>query len=378
MTEFIDALNQIEKEKGIDKEVIFEAIEASLVTACKKNFSSAQNFRVVIDRETGKMDVFSQRTVVEDVNDELMEIALDDARAVSPHYGLGDVCEISVTPKDFGRIAAQTARQVVIQKFREAERNNIMKEFTDKVRGIVSGTIQRRDRRNYIIGVGKNELVLEQSEQVPNEEYRNNQRLKVLVIEVKDTPKGPIIRASRTHPDFVKRLFEQEVPEVNDNAVVIKAVSREAGSRSKVAVFAPNPDVDAIGACVGEGGQRIGYIVNELRGEKVDIILWDEDPRFFIASALSPSDVLAVVANVEERTAKIVVPDDQFSLAIGKEGQNARLAAKLTGYKIDIRSESQAKETDFVSDQDYEDFAYFDEEEYEDGLVGVGREENEE
>ena len=364
-TELIEALNQIEKEKGIEKEIIFEAIEASLVTACKKNFNAAQNFRVTIDRETGEMKVFSQKTVVEEVNDELMEITVDDAREVSTHYAIGDVCEIAIAPKDFGRIAAQTARQVVIQKFREAERSMVLTEFQGKERKIVIGTVQRRDRKNFIISVGKHELILEPSEQVPGEEYRNHQRIRVLVLEVKDAPKGPIVRASRTHPDFVRRLFELEVPEVNDKTVEIKAASREAGSRSKVAVYAPNPDVDAIGACVGEGGQRISAVVDELRGEKVDIILWDEDPRFFIASALSPSDVLAVAVSPNERSARIVVPDDQLSLAIGKEGQNARLAAKLTGYKIDIRSESQAKAAEFVSEADYEDFAYYDE--YDDG-----------
>jgi N utilization substance protein A len=363
-TDFIDALNQIEKEKGIDKETIFEAIETSLVTACKKNFGAAQNFRVTIDRKTGTIDVFAKKDVVEAVTDAAAEISVDDARDVNSQFQVGDVFETPIAPKDFGRIAAQTARQVVIQKFREAERSNIYKEFKHKEREIVTGVIQRRDRRNIIIGIGRNELVLEQSEQVPGEEYRNNQRLKVFVLEVKDAPRGPVIKVSRTHPDFVRRLFEQEVPEVYDGLVEIKAVSREAGSRTKIAVHTNLPEIDAIGSCVGEGGQRVGFIVDELRGEKVDIILWDEDPRFFIASALSPSDVLAVVAIPEERTARIVVPDNQLSLAIGKEGQNARLAARLTGYKIDIRSESQARETDFVSEEDYYDFAYYEDDEY--------------
>jgi N utilization substance protein A len=363
-TEFIDALNQIGKEKGIDNETIFEAIETSLVTACKKNFGAAQNFRVTIDRKTGKIDVYSKRDVVEEVTDGATQISIEAAREINGQFELGDIMETPIAPRDFGRIAAQTARQVVIQKIREAERTNVFKEFKDKEREIVTGTIQRRDRRNLIINIGRNELVLEPSEQVPGEEYRNNHRLKVFVLEVKDAPRGPIIKVSRTHPDFVRRLFEQEVPEVYEGLVEIKAVSREAGSRTKIAVYSHNHDIDAIGSCVGEGGQRVGYIVDELRGEKVDIILWDEDPRFFIAAALSPSEVLAVVVYAEERTARIVVPDDQLSLAIGKEGQNARLAARLTGYKIDIRSESQARATDFVTEEDYYDFAYYEEDEF--------------
>ena len=351
--ELIDALNQIEREKGIDKEIIFEAIETSLITACKKNFGTSQNIKVNMNRETGQVQVFAQKTVVETPEDVQLEISLEAAQKISMQYRLGDVVDITVTPKDFGRISAQTAKQVVVQKFREAERSIIYKEYKNKEKEIVTGIVQRRDRKNIIISLGKNELVLMPNEQIPGEEYRFNDRIKVYVLEVKETPKGPQISVSRTHPELVKRLFEQEVPEVYDGTVEIKSISREAGSRSKLAVHSKHPEVDPVGACVGTNGQRVNVIVNELNGEKIDIVTWSEDPRRFIAAALSPSKVVAVVVKPEERSAKIVVPDHQLSLAIGKEGQNARLAAKLTGYRIDIKSETQSKATGFVSDDDY-------------------------
>jgi len=351
--ELIDALNQIEREKGIDKEIIFEAIETSLVTACKKNFGTSQNIKVLINRETGQVQVFAQKTVVEEPTDHQLEISLEAAQKLNVRYQLGDVADIVVTPKDFGRISAQTAKQVVVQKFREAERSIIYKEYKGKEKEIVTGIVQRRDRKNIIIGLGKIELMLMPNEQIPSEEYAFNDRVKVYVLEVKETSKGPQISVSRTHPELVKRLFEQEVPEVYDGTVEIKSISREAGSRTKIAVHSKHPEVDPVGACVGTNGQRVNVIVNELNGEKIDIVTWDEDPRKFIAAALSPSKVIAVVIQQEERSAKIVVPDNLLSLAIGKEGQNARLAAKLTGYRIDIRSESQARATSFVSDGDY-------------------------
>jgi len=351
--ELIDALNQIEREKGIDKEIIFEAIETSLVTACKKNFGTSQNIKVLINRETGQVQVFAQKTVVEEPEDALLEMSLEAAQKINIRYQLGDVVDIVVTPKDFGRISAQTAKQVVVQKFREAERSIIYKEYKGKEKEIVTGVVQRRDRKNIIINLGKIELLLMPNEQIPGEEYRFNDRVKVYVLEVKESPKGPQISVSRTHPELVKRLFEQEVPEVYDGTVEIKSISREAGSRSKLAVHSKHPEVDPVGACVGTNGQRVNLIVNELNGEKIDIVTWNEDPRKFIAAALSPSKVMAVVVTPEERSAKIVVPDHQLSLAIGKEGQNARLAAKLTGYRIDIKSETQARATEFVSEDDY-------------------------
>ena len=351
--ELIEALNQIEREKGIDKETIFEAIETSLVTACKKNFGTSQNIKVIINRETGQVQVFAQKTVVETPEDTMLEMTLEAAQKINARYQMGDVVDIVVTPRDFGRISAQTAKQVVVQKFREAERSIIYKEYKGKEKEIVTGIVQRRDRSNIIISLGKIELVMMKNEQIPGEEYRFNDRIKVYVLEAKETPKGPQISVSRTHPELVKRLFEQEVPEVYDGTVEIKSIAREAGSRSKIAVHSKHPEVDPVGACVGTNGQRVNVIVNELNGEKIDIVTWNEDPRKFIAAALSPSKVMAVVVAPEERSAKIVVPDHQLSLAIGKEGQNARLAAKLTGYRIDIKSESQARATDFVEENDY-------------------------
>lgn len=349
--EFIDALNQVEKEKGIDKDIIFEAIETSLVSACKKNFGTSQNIKVVINRETGDVACYAQKMVTDPVQDKMLEMSLEEAKEINPFFTVGDVVDVVVTPKDFGRISAQTAKQVVVQKFREAEREILYNEYITKEKDIVTGIVQRRERKNVIIQLGKIDAILAANEQIPFEEYKFMDRIKVYVLEVKQTTKGPQINVSRTHPELVKRLFEQEVPEVHDGTVEIKSIAREAGSRTKIAVYSKNENVDALGACVGQNGYRVNIIVDELHGEKIDVINWNEDPKKFIAAALSPSKVLDVSINEAEQSAKIVVPDHQLSLAIGKEGQNARLSAKLTGWRIDIKSESQANEMNFLEEQ---------------------------
>ncbi|MCQ4726290.1 transcription termination factor NusA [Anaerotignum faecicola] len=350
--EFIDALREIKKEKGIDEEIIFEAIETSLVSACKKNFGTSQNIKVEINRETGAVDVYAQKDVVEEVEDDMLQISLEDARKIDKRYKLGDVYNEVVTPKDFGRISAQTAKQVVVQKFREAEREILFNQYITKEKDIVTGIVQRMDKKNIIIQLGKIDAVLSPNEQIPGETYSFQDRIKVYVVEVKQTTKGPQIYVSRTHPELVKRLFEQEVPEVHDGLVEIKSIAREAGSRTKIAVYSKDENVDAVGACVGQNGYRVNVIVEELNGEKIDIINWSDDPKEFIAAALSPSKVVAVKVDEENQSAKIVVPDHQLSLAIGKEGQNARLSAKLTGWRIDIKSESQAEATGFLDDME--------------------------
>ena len=348
--EFMQALNEIVKEKGIDKEVIFEAIESSLVSACKKNFGTSQNIKVVMDRETGNIDVYAQREVVEEVEDPQLQISLEEAHVLNPSYKLGDMVDFVVTPKNFGRISAQTAKQVVVQKFREAEREILYNQYITKEKEIVIGIVQRIEKKNVIVQIGKIDAILAPNEQIPGEQYKFMDRIKVYVVEVKQTTKGPQIYVSRTHPELVKRLFEQEVPEVFDGTVEIKSIAREAGSRTKIAVYSKDPNVDAVGACVGINGCRVNIIVSELGGEKIDIINWSEDPKEFVAAALSPSKVVAVAINPNEQSARIVVPDQQLSLAIGKEGQNARLSAKLTGWRIDIKSESQAYETGFITE----------------------------
>ncbi len=348
--EFMEALKEIVKEKGIDEEVIYEAIETSLVSACKKNFGSSQNVKVVMDRETGNIEVYAQKDVVEEVEDPQLQISLEEAKKINPIYEVGDVVDFVVTPKNFGRISAQTAKQVVVQKFREAEREILFNQYISKEKEIVIGIVQRYEKKNVIVQLGKIDAVLAPNEQIPGEQYKFMDRIKVYVVEVKQTTKGPQIFVSRTHPELVKRLFEQEVPEVFDGTVEIKSIAREAGSRTKIAVYSKDPNVDAVGACVGQNGYRVNVIVNELCGEKIDIVNWSEDPKEFIAAALSPSKVLAVAINPDEQSARIVVPDHQLSLAIGKEGQNARLSAKLTGWRIDIKSESQAKETGFITE----------------------------
>ena len=348
--EFMEALREIVKEKGIDEEVIYEAIETSLVSACKKNFGTSQNVKVVMDRETGNIEVYAQKDVVEEVEDPMLQVSLEEAKAINPVYQIGDVVDFVVTPKNFGRISAQTAKQVVVQKFREAEREILFNQYISKEKEVVIGIVQRMEKKNVIVQLGKIDAILAPNEQIPGEQYRFMDRVKVYVVEVKQTTKGPQIFVSRTHPELVKRLFQQEVPEVFDGTVEIKSIAREAGSRTKIAVYSKDPNVDAVGACVGQNGYRVNVIVNELCGEKIDIVNWSEDPKEFIAAALSPSKVLAVAINPNEQSARIVVPDHQLSLAIGKEGQNARLSAKLTGWRIDIKSESQAKETGFITE----------------------------
>lgn len=339
--EFMEALEQIATEKGITKEVLIETIEAALISAYRKNFGSVQNVRVLIDRLTGEVKVYSRKNVVEDVEDSRTEISLEEARELDPRYSLEDIVETEVTPKDFGRIAAQTAKQVVVQRIREAERNLIYEEFRNREGDIINGVVQRQEQKNVFIDLGKIEAVLGPTEQIPNESYRPGDRIKTYVVEVKKTTKGPQVLVSRTHPGLLKRLFELEVPEIYEGVVELKSTAREAGSRSKIAVYSRNEEVDPIGSCVGPKGARVQTIVNELKGEKIDIVKWDQDPAKFVANALSPSKVLSVEIDEKEKIAKVVVPDHQLSLAIGKEGQNARLSAKLTGWKIDIKSQSQ-------------------------------------
>jgi len=341
--EFMMALKQIEREKGVAVEVLVEAIEAALISAYRRNFGSVQNVRVEVHRETGEIRVFAKKTVVNDVQDPRQEISLEEARLRHPGYSLGDEVEFEVTPKDFGRIAAQTAKQVVVQRIREAERGIIYEEYSNREGDIVTGVVHRIEHRNVMIELGKAEAILSPTEQVPGETYRQGERLKSYVIEVKKTTKGPAIYVSRTHPGLLKRLFELEVPEIHDGIVEIKAIAREPGSRSKIAVFSRDPNVDPVGACVGPKGMRVQTVVNELRGEKIDIVRWDSEVPKLVANALSPAKVLVVDTEAEEKVARVMVPDYQLSLAIGKEGQNARLAAKLTGWKIDIKSEQQVK-----------------------------------
>ena len=341
--ELIQALDQLEKEKGINKEVLIEAIEAALISAYKRNFGSTQNVKIYIDRESGDVRVFALKRVTSRPEDENGDISLEAAQKLDASYVEDDIAEIEVTPRKFGRIAAQTAKQVVMQRIREAERGIIFDEFYNKEGDIVTGIIQRNERKNIVIDLGKTEAVMSPSEQTIGEEYRFNDRIKTYIVEVKKTTKGPQILVSRTHPGLVKRLFELEVPEIHDGTVEIKSISREAGSRTKIAVYSKDPNVDPVGACVGQKGTRVQAIVDELRGEKIDIIRWSNNPEEYISSSLSPAKVVRVDADEEARTARVIVPDFQLSLAIGKEGQNARLAARLTGWKIDIKSESQLR-----------------------------------
>ncbi|MCI5884185.1 MAG: transcription termination factor NusA [Clostridiales bacterium] len=342
--ELIEALEAIAKEKDIRKEVLLEAIQNSLLAACKDQFGKSDNIRVSLDEATGEFHVYQDKTIVEEVADDTLEISLTEAEA---RYGvdeLGGVVSIEVTPKNFGRISAQKAKQVVVQKIREEERKVLYDQYYTKEKDIITGTVQRYSNGNYTVNIGKIDTILTEQEQVKTERFRSHEKIKVYVTEVKDTPRGPRIVISRTHPELVKRLFEAEVAEIQSGVVEIRSVSREPGSRSKIAVYSQNPDVDAVGACVGMNGARVNAVVNELRGEKIDIVEWNENPAIFIEHALSPSRVLSVTVDTEEKSALVVVPDYQLSLAIGKEGQNARLAAKLTGYKIDIKSETQNQE----------------------------------
>ncbi|SCL82931.1 transcription termination factor NusA [Sporanaerobacter sp. PP17-6a] len=342
--EFIEALEEIEKEKGISKDVIFDALEAALVSGYKKNFGSSQNVEVNIDREMGTVKVFAKKTVKEVVEDSFLDISLDEAKRIDDKYQIGDIIMIEVTPKNFGRIAAQTAKQVVMQKIKEAEREVVFNEFAGRENEIVTGLIQRISKNIIYVDLGKTEGVLPPSEQIEGETYNQGDRLKLYILEVKKTTKGPQIILSRSHPGLVRRLFELEVPEIHDGIVDIYGISREAGSRTKIAVFSKDPDVDPVGACVGFKGSRVKAIVNELNGEKIDIIIWSKNVGEFISNSLSPSKVLKVEVNEKEKSALVIVPDYQLSLAIGKEGQNARLAAKLTNWKIDIKSEKQYEE----------------------------------
>jgi N utilization substance protein A len=326
--EFIEALGQLEKEKGISKDILIDAIEAALISGYKRNFHSAQNVRVDINRETGRVRVFARKTVVEEALDPRMEISLEAAREINPNYALDDIVEIEVTPADFGRIAAQTAKQVVTQRIREAERNIIYNNFIDREEDIVTGIVQRSDSRNYFIDLGRVEALLPHTETMPGERFKHGDRVKTYITKVEKSTKGPQIFVSRTHPGLLKRLFELEVPEIFDGVIEIKSIAREAGQRSKVAVYSRDPNVDAVGACVGHKGVRVQTIVNELRGEKIDIIRYSDDLSEWIAASLSPSKVSLVEIFEEEKMARVVVPDHQLSLAIGKEGQNARLAGK--------------------------------------------------
>lgn len=340
--DFLAAMAAIEKEKGVKKEILFDAIEAALVSAYKRNFNTAGNVRVQLNRESGEIKVFTRLMVVTEMFQPQLEISLSEAREIDLNYQLGDIVEKVVTPKNFGRIAAQTAKQVVIQRIREAEREMVFDEYIDREEDIITGIVQRIEQKNVILDLGKTEAVLSPAEQMPGDEYKQGERVKAYINEVRKTTKGPQIFISRTNPGLLKRLFELEVPEIFDGTVEIKAVAREAGYRSKLAVYSKNRDVDPVGACVGPKGARVQAIVDELRGEKIDIVKWDENPEIFVANALSPAKVVLVSLQSAQKVANVIVPDYQLSLAIGKEGQNARLAAKLTNWKIDIASESQA------------------------------------
>jgi N utilization substance protein A len=342
--DFIEALSEIEREKGIAKEILIDAIEAALISSYKRNFNTAQNVRVDINRHTGLIKVFARRAVVEDVLDPRLEISLDAAREISQNYQLTDIVEIEVTPRDFGRIAAQTAKQVVTQRIREAERGLIYNAFVDKEEDIVTGIVQRQDLRNVYIDLGKIEAALPLTELMPTDKFKQGDRVKAYITKVENTTKGPQIILSRTHPGLLKRLFELEVPEIFDGVVEIRSVAREAGFRSKIAVHSRNSEVDPVGSCVGPKGMRVQTIVNELKGEKIDIVRWMEEVDEYVANALSPSKVIEVNIFENEKMARVIVPDYQLSLAIGIKGQNARLAAKLTGWKIDIKSETQAEQ----------------------------------
>ena len=343
--EFVGALRELVKEKGICEDLIFTTIQDALVAAYKKNYANvntnAQNVKVSIDRETGEIRVYAQKVVVDEVYDDVTEISLEEAKEISPRYEVDDVVDLEVTPKNFGRVAAQLAKQVVTQRIKEAERNIIYDEYKEKEFDIITGTILRKDKGMVFVNLGKLEGVIGPNEQIPGEEYKFNEKLKLYIVEVKNGSKGPQIHVSRTHPGLVKRLFELEVPEIFEGVVEVKSISREAGSRSKIAVYSNDEEVDAMGACVGPKGVRVQNIVNELKNEKIDIIKWSKDPAEFIANSLSPAKVLSVEVDEENKTAKVVVDDNQLSLAIGKEGQNVRLAAKLTNWKIDIKSKSQ-------------------------------------
>lgn len=367
--ELLEALTILEQEKNISKETLLKAIEDSLVTACKNHFGKSENIKVIMNPDTCEYHVFQEKTVVETVEDSVEEISLVNAKLIDSKYEVGDIVNIEVKSKEFGRIATMNAKNVILQKIREEERKVLFDEYYSKEKDIVTGIVQRYAGKNVSINLGKADAILTENEQVRGEVFLPTERIKLYILEVKSTSKGPRILVSRTHPELVKRLFESEVAEVREGIVEIRAIAREAGSRTKIAVWSNDPDVDPVGACVGMNGARVNAIVNELRGEKIDIITWNENPAMLIENALSPAKVISVIADAEEKSAKVVVPDYQLSLAIGKEGQNARLAARLTGFKIDIKSETQARESgDFLDyENDYEDEEYYEEDYEEDG-----------
>ena len=376
--ELLEALTVLEKEKDISKETMLEAIENSLLTACKNHFGKSDNIKIVMNHDTCEYKVIAEKTVVETVEDDVLEISLAKAKMIDSKYDLGDIVQIEVKSKEFGRIATMNAKNVILQKIREEERKVLYNQYYGKEKDIVTGVVQRYIGKNVSVNLGKVDAILNENEMVKGEVFMPTERVRVYILEVRDTTKGPRILVSRTHPELVKRLFESEVTEVKEGIVEIKSIAREAGSRTKIAVWSNDPDVDPVGACVGLNGARVNAIVEELRGEKIDIINWDENPAILIEHALSPAKVVAVLADPDEKTAKVVVPDYQLSLAIGKEGQNARLAARLTGFKIDIKSETQAKEIEgfldyeeYDEEEDYEEaYEEYDyEEEYEDAPV---------
>lgn len=370
--ELFEALNILEKEKNISKDTLLEAIKQSLLQACKNHYGKNEVTNVVvnIDPETCEFEIYAEKTVVDQVEDELTQISLVNARMKNPSYDLGDIVRVDIKSKEFGRIATQNAKNVILQKIREEERKSLYNQYYEKEKDVVTGIVQRYVGKNVSVNLGKVDAMLNENEMIKGESFYPTQRIKVYVTEVKDTPKGPRILVSRTHPELVKRLFENEVTEVRDGTVEIKSIAREAGSRSKMAVYSNNPDVDPVGACVGMNGARVNSVVAELGGEKIDIINWDENPALLIENALSPAKVIYVMADNDEKTAKVVVPDYQLSLAIGKEGQNARLAARLTGFKIDIKSETQARESGDLLE--YESDYYQDEEDYYDDYENDG------
>ena len=363
--ELMGALDELEREKNISKETLLDAIEQSLIQAYKNHFGKADNVHVTINRETGDFSVYADRRVVEFVEDPAEEVSLVEAQKQNTNAEVGDILKVPVHSDKFGRIATQNAKNVILQKIREEERNVLFDQYHGNEKEVVTGIVQRVVGHNVSVNLGKADAILAENEQVKGETFKPTERIKVYILEVKDTPKGPRILVSRTHPGLVKRLFESEVAEVKDGTVEIKSIAREAGSRTKLAVWSNDPDVDPVGACVGVNGARVSAIVNELRGEKIDIINWDENPAILIENALSPAKVIAVMADPDEKTALVVVPDYQLSLAIGKEGQNARLAARLTGFKIDIKSETQARESGDFYDYDEDDDEYYEDDEYE-------------
>ena len=354
--ELIEAMEELEKERGIKKDYLIESLEGALVSAYKKNFDSVDNVKVSINQETGEIHIYSVREVVEKSEDPLLEISLDEAKQINPKAEIGDTVDLEIVPKDFGRIAAQTAKQVVVQKIREAERDIVYNEYHDKTGEIVTGIIQKVDDNLIVLDLGRLEGIMTAKEQIPTEHYKVNDKIRGYVVSVKKELKGnPQVIVSRSHPDFVRKLFEFEIPEIYEGLIEIKSVSRDPGSRSKVAVYSKNENIDPVGSCVGQKGVRIQNIINELHGEKIDVIEWNEDPAIYIAAALLPAQVMAVDIKEEDKFAQVIVPDDQLSLAIGKSGQNARLAAKLTNWKIDIKSESQFRKMLEAANNENED-----------------------